>query len=144
MTFPTQPSAISIRVLCDPADGSINLYLRSTRRSGGHFKPPRLVKFRAKLADAWHAAANGQTMTGRLELTIACFYKRRSKVDPSIDDLAFGDADSPIKAIQDSVKDAGIIVDDVIIVRVSSEKFLDRKNPRVEATLSRRTTFAPG
>lgn len=130
------PRSISIVVPCDPADGSINLYLRSTRKGGGHFKPPRLVKFRATLAKAWASAANGEALRGRLVLSIACYYKRRSHVDPDILDLALGDADSPIKAIQDSIADAGIIVDDVVIVRVESEKFLDPKRPRVEARLS--------
>ena len=130
---------VDISVDVDPSDGSINLYLRSTRKGGGHFKPKRLVAFRAKLAAAWRQA--GPPIKGPVELSIELYYPRQSHAE-GCKGVAFGDVDSPLKAIVDSLMDAKVIDDDVQVVRVTSSKFHDAKRPRVVAHLASTATGA--
>jgi Holliday junction resolvase RusA-like endonuclease len=46
--------------------------------------------------------------------------------------LPLGDVDAPMKLTLDSLKEAGVLDDDVRIVEVRARKFIDKLNPRIE------------
>jgi Holliday junction resolvase RusA-like endonuclease len=127
----------------DPADGSINLYLRSTRKQGGHFKPARLLAFRRALADAWRADALTRGVSlplvaCELRLDVELAFPRRSSALGPRGVLAFGDVDAPVKAIIDSLADAGAILDDVLVVELGVRKRWAQGSPGVACRLARK------
>lgn len=110
----------------------------SKRRGGpiGRTKTPEYIRFCEKVSLAWdRERAHGKlppATEGAWEIEVAAYWSRLRHLDLQ---FAFGDVDAPLECVLDALQAAGVIDDDVRIVRLTAVKYYDKQNPRLEIRL---------
>ena len=135
---------LSFTIPGNPGDGAVNAVWRSRVVPARGKKPATVSTYKSDKGKAFAALAHRRCVAAfaakygthgdvpaEISVVIRCHWPRKRHLDGTTT-LPFGDVDACIKAVLDSLEDAGLVDDDARVRRVSCEKYLDKDNPRIE------------
>ena len=116
----------SVTIEGNPGDAAINRARRISRTGG--YKSARLKSFERRAAAA---IERDQPLTQPVVGVRVHAYWPRIRHLEGCKELAYGDADAPIKATLDALERAGVLDDDARVVELIARKSYDKHRPRI-------------
>jgi Holliday junction resolvase RusA-like endonuclease len=103
------------------------------RRTMGRALTPAYEAFRDSVRALWlterHRSGAKPIERGEVAVTITAYWPTLRHLDV---DVPWGDIDAPAEVVLDALQYAGVYDDDVRVVRLVCDKYLDRDRPRLE------------